>query len=592
LSHRDNFLPLLLLLHFALPALSDRIQFVEVTKAAGIHFKHYDSRTERRYFVEPLGSGAVFLDYDNDGFQDIYFVNSAPLNPDLTKDDQGQVPRNALYRNNGDGTFTDVTEAAGVGDTGYGMGVCAGDYDNDGFVDLYVTNFGANVFYRNNGDGAFTDVTEQTRTGDARWGASCAFADYDNDGFLDLYVTNYVKYTLASDKVCVNKGIRSYCDPRLYAGELDILYHNNGDGTFTDVTEAAGLANATGRGLAIVWGDYDNDGDVDLYVANDADRNFLFRNSRGGGKLVRSYERPPLQRGAAATPASTDGTFTDVSLIAGVGFSEDGEAENGMGVDFGDYNNDGHLDIIVANFQGQTNTLYRNEGNGLFLDVSYASQTGAISLPYLAWGVNFFDYDHDGYQDLVIANGHLHDNIQAYDAVGIYEQPNLLFHNRKDGTFEEVGVGPNAIFTQAVPLGEGDHRGLEKSSRGLAYADYDNDGDMDLLVTNLHDSPDLLRNDGGNQRPWLILKLIGTRSNRDAIGARVKVTTGDITQMREVRSGSSYLSQSDMRLHFGLGDHQQVDLIEIQWPSGLKERLEKIQANQVLTLIEGENQIR
>ena len=532
------------------PSLTDPPQFKSVTKEAGIHFKHYNGASGGRYFIEPLGAGAAFLDYNNDGFQDIYFVNGVDL-PPLVDGQSGGVepPRNALYRNNGDGTFTDVTVAAGIADTGYGMGCTVGDYDNDGFSDLYVTNFGANVFFRNNGDGTFTDVTTQTGTGDTRWGASCAFVDYDNDSFLDLYVTNYVKYTIKSDQVCMNKGVRVYCDPRLYEGELDILYHNNGDGTFTDVTESAGFSEATGRGLALAWGDYDDDGDMDVYIANDADQNFLYRNNG-------------------------DGTFTDVSLIAGVGFSEDGEAENGMGTDFGDYDNDGHLDLIVTNFQDQTNTLYHNDRAGLFSDVSYASGIGTMSLPYLAWGVSFCDYDNDGYQDLFIANGHLDENVQAFNPTGFYEQPNLLFHNNRDGTFDEGGVD----------LGSGMR--LEKISRGSAYADYDNDGDLDLLVTNLKGTPDLLRNEGG-QNTWLTLKLIGTRSNRDAIGARVKVTTGNLTQIREVRSSSSYLSQNDMRLHFGLGKHSQVDRIEIRWSRGLQEHLEGVEANQILTLIEG-----
>ena len=378
-------------------------QFTSVTKEAGIHFKHHDGASGQLYFIEPLGGGAAFLDYNKDGHQDIYLVNGAALPPLTEKQSDGnEPPRNALYRNNGDGTFTDVSVAARVADTGYGMGCAVGDYNNDGFPDLYVTNFGANVFFHNNGDGTFTDVTRRTGTGDTRWGASCAFVDYDNDGFLDLYVTNYVKYTIESDRVCMNKGVRVYCDPRLYEGESDILYHNNGDGTFTDVTESAGFSEATGRGLALAWGDYDDDGDMDVYIANDADQNFLYRNNG-------------------------DGTFTDVSLAAGVGFSEDGEAENGMGADFGDYDNDGRLDLIVTNFQDQTNTLYHNEGDGLFSDVSYASQIGAMSLPYLAWGVSFCDYDNDGYQDLFIANGHLDENVQAFSPTGFYEQPNLLF---------------------------------------------------------------------------------------------------------------------------------------------------------------------
>ena len=525
-------------------------QFTSVTTEVGIHFKHHNGARGQRYFIEPLGGGTAFLDYNNDGFQDIYLVNGADLSS-LTEKQPEEIepPRNALYRNNGDGTFTDVTMEAGVADTGYGMGCAVGDYDNDGFPDLYVTNFGANVFFRNNGDGTFTNVTKGTDTGDIRWGASCAFVDYDNDGFLDLYVTNYVKYDIESDQVCMDKGVRVYCDPRLYEGELDVLYHNNGDGTFTDVTESAGFSEATGRGLALAWGDYDDDGDMDIYIANDADQNFLYRNNG-------------------------DGTFTDVSLTAGVGFSEDGEAENGMGADFGDYDNDGRLDLVVTNFQGQTNTLYHNEGNGLFSDVSYASKIGTMSLSYLAWGVGFADYDNDGYQDLFIANGHLDENVQAFNPTGFYEQPNQLFRNNRAGTFDEVGAD------------SGSDMRLEKVSRGFAYSDYDNDGDLDLLVTNLKGTPDLLQN-GGNQNAWLTLTLIGTRSNRDAIGARVTVTAGNLTQLREVRSGSSYLSQNDMRLHFGLGKHSQVDQIEIRWPSGLQEHLEGIEANQILTLVEG-----
>ena len=539
-----------LLLLVRSPVVAEPLQFTSVTKKAGIHFKHYDGARGQQYFIEPLGAGAAFLDYNNDGFQDIYFVNGADLSPfPKGQSTRGELPRNALYRNNGDGTFTDVAVAAAVADTGYGMGCAVGDYDNDGFPDLYVTNFGANVFFRNNGDGTFTDVTTQTGTGDTRWGTSCAFVDYDNNGFLDLYVTNYVKYAVESDQVCMDKGVRVYCDPRLYEGELDILYHNNGDGTFTDVTEVAGFSGATGRGLALAWGDYDDDGDMDGYIANDADQNFLYRNNG-------------------------DGTFTDVSLTAGVGFSEDGEAENGMGVDFGDYDNDGYLDLIVTNFQDQTNTLYHNEGDGLFSDVSYASKIGTISLPYLAWGVSFCDYDNDGFQDLFIANGHLHENVQAFNPTGFYEQPNLLFHNNRDGTFDGGGVD----------LGSGMR--LEKVSRGFAYSDYDNDGDLDLLVTNLKGAPDLLENRGG-QNTWLTLKLIGTRSNRDAIGARVKVTTGNLTQIREVRSGSSYLSQNYMRLHFGLRNHRRVDRVELRWPSGLLELLEGVEANQSLTLVEG-----
>ncbi|MBT7099158.1 VCBS repeat-containing protein, partial [Candidatus Poribacteria bacterium] len=459
-------------------------QFARVTEAAGINFKHHNGSSGGRLFVEPLGSGVGVLDYDRDGFQDIYFVDGADL-PGATSD---TPPRNALYRNNGDGTFTDVTHAAGVGDTGYGMGCAIGDVDNDGFQDIYVTNFGPNVLYRNLGDGTFADATETAGVGDARWGASCAFADIDGDGFLDLFVTNYVRYSVETDKVCENQGIRSYCDPRLYEGEGDILYHNNGDGSFTDSTVASGLSAATRRGLAVVFGDYDGDGDADLYVANDADPNLLYENDGAG-------------------------TFDEVGLLAGVGFSEDGETENGMGADFGDYDNDGDLDLVVTNFHGQTNTLYRNEGAGLFMDVSYASRTGAASLPHLAWGAVFLDHDNDGRQDVFVANGHLHDRIAMLDGTQRYEQRNLLYHNVGGGVFEEIGSAA------------GDGLAVEKSSRGVAYVDYDNDGDLDLIVTNLADAPDLLRNDRAHGA-WLRVELVGSRSSRDAIGGRVRVDVG------------------------------------------------------------------
>ena len=521
-------------------------QFTRVTEDAGVRFVHHNGSSGRRLFVEPLGSGVGVLDYDRDGFQDIYFVDGA----DLPGAASGTPPRNALYRNNGDGTFTDVTDASGVGDTGYGMGCAIGDVDNDGFQDIYVTNFGPNVLYRNLGDGTFADVTETAGVGDARWGASCAFADIDGDGFLDLFVTNYVRYSVETDKVCENQGIRSYCDPRLYEGEGDILYRNNGDGSFTDATVAAGLSGARRRGLAVVFGDYDGDGDADLYIANDADPNLLYENDG-------------------------DGAFDEVGLLAGVGFSEDGETENGMGADFGDYDNDGDLDLVVTNFHGQTNTLYRNEGDGLFMDVSYASRTGAASLSHLAWGAVFLDYDNDGRQDVFVANGHLHDRIAMLDGTQTYEQRNLLYHNVGEGVFEEVGAAA------------GDGLAVEKSSRGVAYIDYDNDGDLDLIVTNLADSPDLLRNDGA-AGAWIRVELVGSNSSRDAIGARVRVDAGAMSLVREMRGASGYLSQSEGRLHFGLGDSTRADRVEVRWPSGLVTELRDIPAGRTVRVVEGE----
>jgi hypothetical protein len=521
--------------------------FTPVTEEAGLSFVHHNGRSGRRLFVEPLGAGVGVLDYDRDGFQDLYFVNGADL-PGATST---TAARNALYRNNGDGTFTDVTAAAGVGNTGYGMGCAIGDVDNDGFQDIYVTNFGPNVLYRNLGDGTFADVTDAAGVGDARWGASCSFADVDGDGFLDLFITNYVQYSVETDKVCENQGIRSYCDPRLYDGERDILYRNNGDGSFADVTVSAGFGFQARRGLALVFGDYDSDGDSDLYIANDADPNLLYQNDGAGA-------------------------FHEVGLLAGVGFSEDGETENGMGADFGDYDNDGDIDLIVTNFQGQTNTLYRNDGAGMFMDVSYGSYTGATSLPYLAWGTVFFDYDNDGRQDVFVANGHLHDRIATLDSTQTYEQRNLLYRNAGGGAFERVD-----------PVA-GDGLALAKSSRGCAFLDYDNDGDLDLIITNLADAPDLLRNDGTAGQAWLRVELVGSRSSRDAVGARVRVDAGETSQIREVRSGSSYLSQSDQRLHFGLGAHVRADRVEVRWPSGVVTELRGVPARQTLRLVEGE----
>ena len=345
--------------------------FTDVTAEAGIEFQHTDGRSGRYYLLEELGSGAAFFDYDNDGDLDIYFVNGTYL-PGAISESQ---PTNALYRNNGDGTFTDVTNLSGVGDTGYGVGCCVGDFDNDGYLDIYVTNFGKNVLYRNNGDGSFSDVTDAAGVGDGRWGASCAFADYDKDGDLDLYASNYVEFNIDENKVCHRGGVRTYCPPQAFEGVADVLYRNNGDGSFSEVTQEAGVSNPRGRGLGVVWGDYNNDGFLDLYVANDTNENYLYRNNG-------------------------DGTFSDAAFFAGCALSEHGKMESGMGVDFGDFDNDGFLDIAVTNFQNEVATLYRNNGNGFFTDVSYPSGTGEKTLPSLGWSVCFFDYDNDADKDL------------------------------------------------------------------------------------------------------------------------------------------------------------------------------------------------
>ena len=527
------------------------IQFVDVTQEAGIHWQHADGRSGQKYFMETLGSGAAFFDYDGDGDADLYFVNGAPLPGYVSQ----EIPTNCLYQNNGDGTFTEVTEETGVGDTGYGHGCAVGDYNNDGKLDLYVTNYGTNRLYRNNGDGTFTEVAESAGVMEPRWSTSCAFADYDRDGNLDLYVVNYIVFDIDENPWCglKEKGIRAYCEPDNFIAQSDTLYRNNGDGTFTDITKTAGIYNTTGKGLGVVWGDYDNDGALDIYVANDSTENLFYRNNG-------------------------DGTFEEVGFMVGVALSEDGAAENGMGTAFGDWNNDGWLDLTVTNYALQTNTLYHNDADGFFTDATAMTKTAQLTYPYLGWATAFIDYDNDGYQDLFVANGHLHENLAEIELEGTYGQRNLLFRNNYDNTFTEV----------SETLGPG--MKLADVSRGATFADYDLDGDIDIVVTNSNTAPRLLRNDGGNRKNWLQIRLIATNGSTDAIGTRVKITTGKLTQIREVRSGDGYLSQQDLTLHFGIGDYEQVDSIEVQWQTGTKQLIESVPANQVLSLEENRNE--
>ena len=523
------------------------IQFVDVTQEAGIHWKHVDGRSGQKYFMETLGSGAAFFDYDADGDPDLYFVNGAPLPGYVSQ----EIPTNCLYRNNGDGTFTDVTEKAGVGDTGYGHGCAVGDYNNDGQLDLYVTNYGTNRLYRNNGDGTFAEVAESVGVTEPRWSTSCAFADYDRDGNLDLYVVNYIVFDINENPWCGlrEKGIRAYCEPDNFIAQSDTLYRNNGDGTFTDVTKTAGIYNTTGKGLGVVWADYNNDGAADIYVANDSTENFFYRNNGAG-------------------------TFEEVGFMVGVALSENGAAENGMGTTFGDWNNDGWFDLTVTNYAQQTNTLYHNDADGFFTDATATTKTAQLTYPYLGWATAFIDYDNDGYQDLFVANGHLHENLAELGQEGTYGQRNLLFRNNSNGTFTEISetLGPGMKLTDV--------------SRGATFADYDLDGDIDIVVTNSNTAPRLLRNDGGNRKNWLQIRLTATNGSTDAIGARVKITTGKLTQTREVRSGDGYLSQQDLTLHFGIGDSEQVDSIEVQWQTGAKQFIGSVPANQVLSLEE------
>ena len=522
------------LVHSAQP-----IQFTDVTAQSGVAFKHHLGRSGKGYILETVASGCAFLDYDNDENLDIYFVNGASLPGSPPK-----VAKNALYRNNGDSTFTDVTNVAGVGDEGYGIGCCVGDYDNDGFIDLYVTNFKRNTLYRNNGDGTFSDVTKAAGVGYESWSSSCAFLDYDRDGDLDLYVVNYLQFRVEDHKPCGGR-IRADCGPSEYPGEADVLYRNNGDGTFTDVTRKAGIFNPNGKGLGIACGDYDNDGDVDIYIANDDTRNFLYRNNG-------------------------DKTFTDVTFWAGVGFSEDGEAEGGMGACFGDYDNDGYLDLVVTNYQDQVNTLYHNDGDGLFSDASHTSLTGPISYSTVGWGTAFIDYNNDGASDLFVANGHLLVNVEKFDKTSTYKQPNFLFKNQGDGTFVQILMDASVV----------------QSSRGAAFGDYDNDGDIDILISNTDASPTLLRNDGGNRNHWIGIRAVGMQSNKSAIGTSVKVTVDGIIQVKEITGGAGYASASDLRLLFGIGEARVVDKIEVKWPTGKTLTKRQVKANQYVTIIE------
>ena len=526
------------------------VTFTDVTEESGVTFRHEDGRSYKKYFVETLGSGVALFDYDNDNAVDIYVVNGTNL------DSSDAVPEamNRLYRNDGTGRFVDVTEASGVGHRGYGVGVCVGDYDNDGWLDMYVTNFSANVLYRNNGDGTFTDRTAAAEVQALDWSAGCAFADVDADGDLDLYVANYVNFSVETHTPCRVNGILVYCSPRVYDGVKDIFFLNNGDGTFTENTKNAGFDNLAARGLGVTFGDYDVDGDTDLYVANDADANFLYNNDGNG-------------------------QFREQSQFSGVALSEHGLVENGMGVAFADYDNDTWLDLAVTNFQHQTNTLYHSDAGEFFTDQTYSSGTGDVSLPYLAWGVNFFDFDHDGFQDIFVANGHIHDNVTLIDSSTTYAQLNHLFWNNGNGTFTDVTAesGPGLA--------------LQRSSRGSAVGDIDNDGDLDLVVSNVGKRVDILRNDGGHRSGnWINLKLVGTVSNRAAIGTRVLLKVGADHQVREVQSGSSYLSQNDLRLHFGIGTQKKVEL-EIRWQNGTVQRFEDVPINRFLKIVESDNQI-
>ena len=532
----------------SLPA-SPSLVFEDVAAEAGLDFQHYSGSPEKRYILESMSGGVAWIDFDRDGWMDLYLVNGGRWEELV----QGKrTVSNALYRNNGDGTFTDVTDKAGVGNRHWGMGVAAGDYDNDGWVDLFVCNYGPNTLYRNHRDGTFRDVTAEAGVGDGRWAVSASFGDYDADGLLDLYVTNTVQfdYKDPDPMECHYRGITVQCGPLGMVGDSDILYRNSGDGTFSDVSEKAGVSDVTpSYGLGAIWSDYDNDGDLDLYVANDQMANFLFRNQG-------------------------DGTFEETGLFAGAAFSDDGTAQGSMGVDFGDYDRDGLLDIYITHFSDDYNTLFRNLGQGRFRDMTRGAGLTFSSWPMVGWGTGFVDLDHDGWEDIFAANGHVFPQVDGYKIGTSFHQRSQVFRNLGKGKFQEVSAGLDKLKSW--------------SSRGVAFADYDNDGDIDIAVNNLDGVPWLLKNQKGSEAGnWLMLSLEGTRTNRSAIGARVSLETAEGKQMREVRGGSSYESTHDFRVHFGLGRLETVKKLTVRWTDGTTQDFENLAVNRIYRLKEG-----
>ena len=513
-------------------------------------FEHH-SAPDKKYIVESMSGGVALFDYDNDGRIDIYLVDS--LTVETAKDPK--AARSALYRNLGDGRFQDVTDKAGVAHPGWGMGACTADVDGDGWEDLYVTALGGNHLYHNDHDGTFSDITARAGLAGGGWSTGCGFADYDRDGRLDLFVSRYVKVDLENlpefgkGKTCEFRGIAVQCGPRGLPGTSDLLFHNDGNGHFTEVGEKAGVSDPRAYfGLGIAWFDYNQDGWPDLYVANDSTPSFLYLNQK-------------------------DGTFKELAFPMGVAVSEDGGEQGGMGVAVGDYDNSGRLSVFKTNFAEEYNSLFHNDGDH-FTDVSFRSKTAASSIPFVGWGTAFLDYDNDGLLDLIAVNGHVYpqmDQARRGASAG-YRQRKLLYHNRGDGTFDEVA----AQFGSALTEG--------RISRGLAVGDLDNDGRLDLVVNDLDGSPQLLHNELADAGHWLLVKLVGKGGNTDAIGAVVRVKAGKLSLMRLVQSGTSYLSQDDMRRHFGLGRETQADSLEVLWPDGTTTKLENVKANQLVEI--------
>ena len=524
----------------------------DITAKTGIAFQH-TADPSKKYIVESMSGGVILFDYDRDGWLDIYFTNA----PTVAMAVKGQTSKGALCHNNHDGTFSDVTAKAGLSTPCFAMGGAVGDYNNDGWPDLYVTCLGGNVLYKNNGDGTFTDATAKAGVADGRWSAGAAFGDYDGDGFLDLMVSNYVDFHLddlpgfGTAPNCKYRGIDVQCGPRGLKGAGDSLFHNNGDGTFTDVSKSAGVSDPNGYyGMGVVWADFNNSGRPDIYIANDSTPSFLYKNL-GNGK------------------------FKEIGLESGTAVSQDGSEQASMGIAIGDYNHTGRPSIYTTNFSDEYDDLYRNDGNWNFTDVSYQSGIALPSLPHVKWGTAFADFDNDGWLDLIAVSGHVYPQVDSLPSGGGYREPKLLHLNQADGTFCDASdLAGLALQERHV-------------SRGLAVGDLFNDGNVDIVVGDLDGAPMILKNQGVSGRHWASFELAGTKSNRMAIGARVKVVAGGITQTDEVHSGGSYLSQNDTRLHFGLGSAKTIDRIEIRWPSGAVETLTALAADQFYSVLEG-----
>jgi len=526
--------------------------FEDVARQSGLTAPQISS-PDKRYVLESMSGGVGLFDCDNDGKLDIVTVNGSTV--DRYRD--GGDPMITLYHQEPDGTFKDITKSAGLTRRGWGMGLAVADFDNDGLLDIYVTGFGGNVLYRNLGNCKFEDVTEKAGVRGGGFSAGAAWADYDRDGHVDLFVSRYVHVDINNlpefgrDKFCRYKGVLVQCGPWGLPGESDLLYHNRGDGTFEEVSARAGVHDSEGRfGLGVVWGDYDNDGWPDLFVANDAGANYLYHNNHNG-------------------------TFTDVAMLAGVALSGAGLEQGNMGVDFGDYDHDGWLDLIDTTFADQPKTLYRNLGREGFEDASRTAQIAQATLSYVAWGTGFVDFDNDGWPDILIANGHVYPQVDTIKEGARYQEPVFLHLNKHDGTFEDASA---AAGLANLPLA---------SRRGVAFGDIWNDGAMDALILNVGEPPTLLRNHLTNGNHWVEFKLEGTKSNRAAIGARLTMHSGKLVQFNEVRGGASYLSQNDLRLHFGLGANTKIDSVEIAWPSGLAEHLSNLAVDQIYTIEEG-----